>query len=1212
MRGRRYKPYYRSRGRYNSSYESQPGKQTPSSFALPIEAKRNEILSAIVNNQAIVITGETGCGKSTQVPQYILNYSRSNNQYCKIICTQPRRLAAINLAKRVAKELRCKLGELVGYQVGLDPFYNKDSAILFVTTGIFLQRLVHGASMAEFSHIIFDEVHERDLNNDFSMVAAKYLLKVRSNLKVILMSATFDSSLFSRYFSPEHIKDITLSARAVPKESPKKLVKTGSGWSSDEEELKEEVKTKEVDIRTLIREGKAAPTVSISEQKYKLTYYYLENLCGNKCKFKCEIPYFNKDYPVYHGTCIELAARMIVNEFHMADYFRDRESSKQSVLVFVPGFAEIFDLIDCIHEVCPSEKIRNQLVLLPLHSTISGEEQARIFEEVPIDHRKIIIGTNIAESSITIPDLSCVIDFCLSKENHFNKYNNNERLHLTWASQASCTQRAGRAGRVSDGTVFRLIPFKFFHTLQQYSTPEMCRVPLDKLVLQIKTWNYKEPKELLSAAIEPPEIDTIDDAIYRLQDTGALTFPLKDKPTGEITDLGRIYCDIPCDIRITRLCIFGLIFGAMKQALIIASIIQQEKSLFIENANFGETNRLKKKFEYADPEADSDMIGYYNAYMDWYLRFIIKREEGYSEFYKKGFTSSRSEVRWCKEQGLNLTTLKEAYKLIQEIKERLYKLKINSKLIESDIEKTCVKENRYLALKIMIAGAFYPNYAVSEYLEYDNWKRQRFDTHYIEIKNLQESANNILWDLFGQFGSIISLKRDCNRFFLSYDPLIERRAILQAMKMQPSNTRRNNKHFNNHGPYDEISEMGVSTPYEVCLTNVLSTSIIVPENDSLQSHPIEYSKHNDKLYISAINIERRGKLFAKHITRIANIPMANALFVCLFAPKVTFISNKDHYKGINVTQRYRMGHSATIDFTHWFSSADLFLLNSIRYNINSMLNNLIKAEFTLNISEKIIKFLKKERAPKNTTTQLTHLLYKEEELNPKCELYEGETVIKGSDNDLLAQLQPLHIKEDTRPWTEEGMKELGKLYKEIQKRKQEKVQSFNQYIKACRTEDTYVQCAECNNALLSIRQLEEVDHSLYKTSCTFGIRIINTEEIKIESEFIRIYKNSASEWGGCSNGHVCLVRIKGEFYMDKYSAVYISLPNLTTLPWTEFNMAQNFKRVYAEEAKILKERKDNKRGYECPFCNIELGTIKELTKHSSSKDHICRIGEFLE
>ena len=181
----------------------------------------------------------------------------------------------------------------------------------------------------------------------------------------------------------------------------------------------------------------------------------------------------------------------------------------------------------------------------------------------------MIVSTNIAESSITVPDIVYVIDFCLSKETNYNPYNSMEKLELAWASQASSRQRSGRTGRVCNGFCFRLVPRVFFEDhLLAFTTPELLRSPLDKLILRIKTINEDDPKKLfndpqkvLGRAIQPPHIDNISYAMKSLQDSGALTWSTdKSYKSCRITQLGKIYCDLPCDIRICKLCIMGYIF----------------------------------------------------------------------------------------------------------------------------------------------------------------------------------------------------------------------------------------------------------------------------------------------------------------------------------------------------------------------------------------------------------------------------------------------------------------------------------------------------------------------------------------------------------------------------------------------------------------------------------------------------------------------------
>ncbi len=253
------------------------------------------ITELIAAQQVVIISGETGCGKSTQVPQYIYRSCRQRGERCRVICTQPRRLAAINLARRVASEMDCKVGSTVGYQVGMNPVFHEDTSILFVTTGIFLQRLIHEQSLKHYTHVVLDEIHERDLNSDFSMVAAKYILKTEPQAKIILMSATFDTQLFSLYFAPDSIKNIESTVYlGEEKGDPGEPNPVADSWG---EAVAEEEKasvpaaqwaaevprdnTAEMrhrDIDRISRGERLAPVVCINEHKFDIKFHYFEDL----------------------------------------------------------------------------------------------------------------------------------------------------------------------------------------------------------------------------------------------------------------------------------------------------------------------------------------------------------------------------------------------------------------------------------------------------------------------------------------------------------------------------------------------------------------------------------------------------------------------------------------------------------------------------------------------------------------------------------------------------------------------------------------------------------------------------------------------------------------------------------------------------------------------------------------------------------------------
>lgn len=278
---------------------------------------------------------------------------------------------------------------------------------------------------------------------------------------------------------------------------------------------------------------------------------------------------------------MRVAAMIICDVITKLNRFDEKpEDEKNSVLVFLPGLHEIFEFIEFIRETYDDKWVRETFDLIPLHSSLCEDEQERAFRPTNRleGRRKVIVATNIAESSITIPDVKYVIDFMLTKELNYDPTTKSESLNLSWVSKASAKQRAGRAGRVSNGFVFRLCPKRFYeNSIVEYPKPEMQRCPLEKLILQIKLWNKYEPEEILGRAIQPPDYRDIWNAIKNLQQTGALTMPPhhateEEKKKSKITALGKIFVNLPCDLKITRLFLFGMALKCMQQAIIMGCI----------------------------------------------------------------------------------------------------------------------------------------------------------------------------------------------------------------------------------------------------------------------------------------------------------------------------------------------------------------------------------------------------------------------------------------------------------------------------------------------------------------------------------------------------------------------------------------------------------------------------------------------------------------
>ncbi|XP_077997158.1 ATP-dependent RNA helicase TDRD9-like [Glandiceps talaboti] len=624
---------------------------------LPITQYQDQIITTIESNQVTVIQGSTGSGKTTQVPQYILDHYVKENRYCNIVVTQPRRIAAISIAKRVSDERGWQLGSLVGYQVAMDRCTSDDTRLTFLTTGVLLQKLINTKNMNQFTHVILDEVHERDQDSDFCLLVVRKLLRSTSrHVKVVLMSATIDSDLFSQYFS--------LPVRG---------------------------------------ELESAPVVNVEGKAYDVTEFYLEDICKMRTG---QMPFLESDKPSVSNEARELARQLILG--FDREELQDQEervdnfpANRGTVLVFLPGIIEINDMYQCLN----SDLIPHRLWVLPLHSSITREEQSKVFTKSEKGRRKVILATNIAESSITVPDIKYVIDFMLIKCLVCDPETNYQSLQLNWASKANAIQRKGRAGRVSSGKVYRMITTYFWDRyIKEHGIPEMARCPLEHLVLQVKLLDLGEPKAILGLALTPPNLDDIERTILLLKEVGALSTVSSSSINphdGDLTFVGRVLASLPVDIKIGKLLVLGHVFGCLESAVVIGAALSFQS--FFSQPFRAQLDAYRSKMAWAD-WSFSDLIAMLNAYKAW--------EEGVQsgEFRRTG----QAEVQWGRKNLIQIKRIKEVAELAKELKERLARHNIRvprGPNMERNMYITDPVQD-LLILKLVLCGAFYPNYFV--------------------------------------------------------------------------------------------------------------------------------------------------------------------------------------------------------------------------------------------------------------------------------------------------------------------------------------------------------------------------------------------------------------------------------------------------------------------------------------------------------------------
>jgi ATP-dependent RNA helicase DHX57 len=532
---------------------------------LPAWKLRNTIVEAVTSSQVTIISGETGSGKSTQSVQFVLDdmIRRGLGDAANIICTQPRRISALGLADRVADERCVRVGEEVGFSIrGESKQKPAVTKITFVTTGVLLRRLQTSGgkpqdvvdALADVSHVVIDEVHERSLDTDFLMVLLRDVLQVRKDLKLILMSATLDAQIFKSYFAGKMtVSTVEIEGRTHPVQDVYMddiLRMTGfAGGITEEGDA----------------DGAREPSMGAALRSVGMKINY---------------------------DLISETVQTIDEQLG---------SELGGILIFLPGVAEIDRTLKTLQHL-------HHIYALPLHASLQSAEQKRVFPPAPPGKRKVICATNVAETSITIEDIVAVIDSGRVKETSFDAANGMTRLEEVWASRAACKQRRGRAGRVRAGTCYKLYTKQAETTkMAERPDPEILRVPLEQLCLSVKAMGVSDVPSFLSRAITPPSTLAVSGALSTLRRMGALDGT-------ELTALGRHLSCIPADLRCGKLLVYGAVFGCLDACLTIASILTARSPFVSPPARRDEAKTARLAFA---PGGQGDLLCDLRAFELW-------------------------------------------------------------------------------------------------------------------------------------------------------------------------------------------------------------------------------------------------------------------------------------------------------------------------------------------------------------------------------------------------------------------------------------------------------------------------------------------------------------------------------------------------------------------------------------------------------------------
>lgn len=486
---------------------------------LPVSSKKDEISAAISKNQVVIVCGETGSGKTTQLPKICLELGRGVSGL--IGHTQPRRIAARSVASRIAQELNSPLGEVVGYKVRFNDKLSESSYIKLMTDGILLAETQGDKFLNAYDTIIIDEAHERSLNIDFLLGYLKQLLPKRPDLKIIVTSATIDADRFSKHFNDAPV--IEVSGRTYPVE---------------------------IRYRPLGAAGFRAKEIAEAEN----AQFDLEDdtIFGIARKAKTEARWLEEDD---EEEAIEEAVLDAAD-----DLLRLGDGD---ILVFLPGEREIRDVADHLRKYQGRSTKLKHIEVLPLFARLSIEDQQKIFKSHSA--RRIVLATNVAETSLTVPGIKYVIDAGLARVKRYSARSKVEQLQIEKISQAAARQRAGRCGRVSHGTCVRLYSEEDFNGRPEFTEPEILRSSLASVILRMAALRLGDVAEF--PFIEAPSSRLIADGYLLLQELGAVD------ARRQITETGQQLAKLPLDPRVGRMILAAKRESCLKEMLIIASVL---------------------------------------------------------------------------------------------------------------------------------------------------------------------------------------------------------------------------------------------------------------------------------------------------------------------------------------------------------------------------------------------------------------------------------------------------------------------------------------------------------------------------------------------------------------------------------------------------------------------------------------------------------------
>lgn len=1246
---KKYHPRGRGRGKPRNNYvksnqANYTGKKIEPSrrvirTELPIFKNKEEILYHVSKYSVSFFEFPTGSGKSTQIPQYICEAY----PHCEVIIAQPLKISSNEIASRVAEEMGSHIGGLVGTIFKGEIKKSSETKIFFTTTDTLLDMALNEDFSWDF--IIVDEVHERTLETDILMAIIKLRIFEGKPFKLIVLSATI-GKIVASYFSPQDLKSGL--NRIQNKRSKEKEI----NWEDSEEELD---KVEEVEVQHYN-----------TAQLFDIEEVYLEKILDiisllKNTDFNIEtygmgqLQYiFAKDADTHpselNSMMYEIACWIILTQ-HLKLY--REEDVPYTFLVFLPGEHEINIMNEQFYKMVAERIVEFEVI--HLHANISDLDYNRIFDKPEDGIRRVIFSSNVAESSITLPDARFIIDFGLNRENAFNNQKNYEAFELVWASKAIMKQRAGRVGRVADGVVFRLMPIQFFNTmLYAFPKPEIQRSSLDKIILKLKIRNVENVRDLLGTILEAPEDIEIVKSEKYLIETGALT------PNKKITSLGEIYSEFQFEIKVTRICMMGILMSCFKESMILGALISYDRSPFKRYAEFPgnkcrdhpKTYMSKLIFE---RKTCSDLLTMLNVYKQWYQEIGKNIKEFIFKNNKKCAGKNRihdTERVFCEEFNIDPNIMRDVRCAYCEIK---------LKFLTLGIDRRHYKQKDFpvseFTLKMCIAAAFPGKYLISSYEIPDKVSRDRLigkiGVNYktsLLIPDIPDSVSA------ADIQSLISLNRNqpisinivYSNCIIEYQPSVNPNALKFVMWLGSYYKRYNNlawvlmkrvtRNPQNKIVKKELINMSINElnkvyigqrrpgsrvdinktsdgknevvdeviflskpeyPFKLNFRDMASTSDVIIDDESVNCNLFTPESEKSQKFMLACSdyLMKRNFYYAKNSTLMPFRPLLPQIMSLIFCSRIEYYANvqETRYKGIKF-----LNSGNILNFDYSFTGDDAKLINKIRKDLVQDLGNKdFIQDFSLKSSvlPDIEEILNRPRIP--VITELPDwkdIIEWELELIP----YQQEPEDQYS-------IPLIPIPEDC------SLNYSPEVQAEIRKKKLAYLKSLQDICAISLSNKTELICVECGESLCGPEGVRIVEYGLFEVHAQYG-KLDTVDDPPILNEYSYYIEETyfPEAWEVCRNKHLIGWNVNGSAFICEKSPVAFRLPGNKIVKLTEQIWKNNFYELISLSSQARDAYSLIKLNYECKICDETFKKSQEFYSHIISEMHKTNAALFLE